>query len=313
MLATAILLGALAVVLAWPVPILLGRAAWPRRAPALALLLWQSIALAGGLSMIGALLALGLLPFGDTLIRGVHGLIGVVRDGTSLPASDSLYLLAVGAALLLGVHLVLNLVLTIVSTERQRRRHRQLVTLLGSPDPARPGTQLIDNAAPIAYCLPGARSITVFSAGLIELLDPDELSAVIAHERAHVSQRHDLLLISFRAWHMSLPWFPIAYRAEQEVGALVEMLADDEARRTAQDATLASAIALVAGASAGVEDALIDRPAMPVATAHQTRDRVRRLLEPRRTIAPAMRFGVGVIAVALIAVPTILLLLPVAG
>jgi Zn-dependent protease with chaperone function len=311
-LATAILLGALAVVLAWPVPILLGRAAWPRRAPALALLLWQSIALAGGLSMIGALLALGLLPFGDTLIRGVRGFFQAVTGGVQLRGVDSLYLLAVGAALLLAIHLVLNLVLTIVSTERQRRRHRQLVTLLGSPDPARPGTQLIDNAAPIAYCLPGARSITVFSAGLIQLLEPDELSAVIGHERAHVSQRHDLLLIAFRAWHMSLPWFPIAYRAEQEVGALVEMLADDQARRTAQDATLASAIALVAGAQAGVEDSLVDRPAMPVATAHQTRDRVRRLLEPRRTIAPGMRIGVGVIAVALIAVPTILLLLPVA-
>lgn len=263
--------------------------------------------------MIGALLALGLLPFGDTLIRGVRGFFHAVTDGARLPGVDSLFLLAVGAALLLAIHLVLNLVLTIVSTERQRRRHRQLVTLLGSPDPARPGTQLIDNAAPIAYCLPGARSITVFSAGLIQLLEPDELSAVIAHERAHVSQRHDLLLIAFRAWHMSLPWFPIAYRAEQEVGALVEMLADDQARRTAQDATLASAIALVAGAQAGVEDALVDRPAMPVATAHQTRDRVRRLLEPRRTIAPGMRLGVGVIAVALIAVPTILLLLPVGG
>ncbi len=311
MLPASVLLGLLAIVLAWPAPILLGRAAWPSRAPALALLLWQSIALAGGLSMIGALLTFGLLPFGDTLVRGVRGFVGSVADGARLPGTDSLYLLSVGAALLLGAHLVLNLVLTIVSTERQRRRHRQLVTLLGSPDPTRPHTQLIDNAAPIAYCLPGARSITVFSAGLIELLEQDELTAVIAHERAHVTQRHDLLLIAFRAWHMSLPWFPIAYRAEREVGALVEMLADDRARRPARDATLASAIALVAGASTEVEDPLVDRPAMPVATAHQTRDRVRRLLEPRRAVAPATRIGVGAVAIALIAVPTILLLLPV--
>jgi len=312
-LAAAVLLGVLAVLLAWPVPILLGRATWPRRAPALALLLWQSVALAGGLSMIGALLALGLLPYGDTLVRGIRGFIHSVTGGARMPGVDAVYLLAVGAAILLGIHLVLNLVLTIVSTERQRRRHRQLVTLLGSPDPVRPDTQLIDNAAPIAYCLPGARSITVFSAGLIQLLGPAELSAVIAHERAHVSQRHDLLLIAFRAWHMSLPWFPIAYRAEQEVGALVEMLADDRARLAADDATLASAIALVAGARSGADDPLVDQPTMPVATASQTRDRVRRLLEPRRPIAPPVRVAVGVIAVALIAVPTILLLLPVTG
>ena len=73
--------------------------------------------------------------------------------------------------------------------------------------------------APVAYCLPGPlRSITVFSAGLLELLEPDELEAVVAHERAHVEQRHDIVLIAFRAWYASLPWFPIAYRAQRGPG-----------------------------------------------------------------------------------------------
>jgi Zn-dependent protease with chaperone function len=304
------LLGALAVVLAWPVPILLGRANWPLRAPATALFLWQSIALTGGLSMIGALLTLGLTPYGDTLSRALRGFVADVANDVALPGTAALYLLAVGAAILLGIHLVLNLVLTIVSTERQRHRHRQLVILLGSPDPARPHTQLLDNAAPIAYCLPGARSITVFSDGLIQLLDPAELGAVIAHERAHVAQRHDLLLIAFRAWNMSLPWFPIAYRAEREVGGLVEMLADDRARRAAPDGTLASAIALVAGARTDAEDELVDRAVLPVATAHQTHDRVRRLLEPAKPLGFGMRAGIGMLAIALVAVPTILLFTP---
>jgi Zn-dependent protease with chaperone function len=309
-LLASVLLGALAVVLAWPVPILLGRAGWPLRAPASALLLWQSIALTGGLSMIGALLTLGLLPYGGDLPSAIRGFIAAVANDRPLPGTDALYLLAVGAAILLGAHLVLNLVLTIVSTERQRRRHRQLVTLLGSPDPSRPNTQLLDNSAPIAYCLPGARSITVFSAGLIELLDSDELSAVIAHEHAHVTQRHDLLLIAFRAWHISLPWLPIAYRAEREVGVLVEMLADDRARRVAADVTLASAIALVAGARTDADDELVDRAVLPVATEQQTRNRVRRLLEPSRPVSIGLRVGIGVLAIALVAVPTILLFTP---
>ena len=310
MLLASALLGALAIVLAWPAPILLGRASWPLRAPASALLLWQSIALAGGLSMIGALLALGLSPFGSDLVRAVRGVVTVIGNDRELSGADAAYLLAVGAAILLGVHLVLNLVLTIVSTERQRRRHRQLVILLGSPDPARPHTQLLDNAAPIAYCLPGARSITVFSAGLIDLLSPSELAAVIAHERAHVTQRHDILLVAFRAWHLSLPWFPIAYRAEREVGVLVEMLADDRARHAVPDKTLASALALVAGARPDAEDELVERSVLPVATAQQTRNRVKRLLAPGPPLSPVARAFVGLLAIALVAVPTILLVTP---
>jgi Zn-dependent protease with chaperone function len=309
-LLASVLLGALAVLLAWPAPVLLGKASWPLRAPASALFLWQSIALTGGLSMIGALLTLGLLPYGDSLVRAIRGFVANVSNNQPLHGVDALYLLAVGAAILLGSHLVLNLILTIVSTERQRRRHRQLVTLLGSPDPTRPGTQLIDNATPIAYCLPGARSITVFSAGLVQLLDPDQLRAVVAHERAHVAQRHDLLLIAFRAWHLSLPWFPIAYRAEREVGALVEMLADDRARRGVPDIALASAIALVAGARTNSSDEPSDLAVLPVATAQQTRNRVRRLLEPAEPIGIQMRLGIGALAVALVAVPTILLFTP---
>ena len=310
MLLASALLGALAIVLAWPAPILLGRASWPLRAPASALLLWQSIALAGGLSMIGALLALGLSPFGSDLVRAVRGVVTVIGNDRELNGSDAAYLLAVGAAILLGVHLVLNLVLTIVSTERQRRRHRQLVILLGSPDPARPHTQLLDNAAPIAYCLPGARSITVFSAGLIDLLSPSELAAVIAHERAHVTQRHDILLVAFRAWHLSLPWFPIAYRAEREVGVLVEMLADDRARHAVPDKTLASALALVAGARPDAEDELAERSVLPVATAQQTRNRVKRLLAPGPPLSPVARAFVVLLAIAVVAVPTILLVTP---
>ena len=44
---TAVALGCLAVLLAWPVPWALHRAAWPRRDPLVALVCWQAIGLAG--------------------------------------------------------------------------------------------------------------------------------------------------------------------------------------------------------------------------------------------------------------------------
>lgn len=285
-------LAAMAVLLAWPVPVALARARWPHQSPAIALLLWQSIALAGGLSMIGALLTAGLAPFGTDL---VHSAIGLA-SGEGEPSL--LHLFALSAAVLLTAHLLVNLAATLVRSERQRRRHAHLVNLLSSPFGA--GARMIESATPVAYCLPGAlRSVTVFSAGLLELLDPRELEAVVEHERAHVEQRHDIVLIAFRAWNASLPWFPIAYRAQREVGVLIEMLADDRARRHVDDAALARAIAIVGSAgSAG---------SAPVSAADLS-ERIRRFeLAP---LAPHARLLVGSAAVALLAVPTALLIAP---
>jgi Zn-dependent protease with chaperone function len=316
MLTASVLLAILAVLLAWPVPLVLGRAAWPARAPATALVLWQAIALAGGLSMIGALLTFGLIPFGDTLIHSARTFLRQLLNGSAESGADLWHLLALCAAVLLGAHLVSNLILTIVTTERQRHRHRRLIELLAAPDPSRPNTRVLDNAVPVAYCLPGAlRSITVFSEGLAEILTPAELRAVIAHEEAHVTQRHDLLLVAFGAWHTSLPWFPIAYRAEREVGTLVEMLADDHARRTVEDRTLAAAIVVVAGGQGngpaqGAAGGFAE-PAMPGATAastaRQTRTRVTRLVQEERPLSVGSRLLVALVAVALVAGPTVLL------
>lgn len=301
MLVASIALGALAIALAWPVPLLLSRAAWPTRSPAAALVLWQSIALAGGLSMIGALLTFGLIPFGDDLLDSAFGFWRFATGGGSAQPFELWHLFALCGAVLLGGHLLLNLALTVARSELQRRRHAQLVALLSSPLPD--GARLLDDPAPLAYCLPGPlRSITVFSAGLLELLEPAELEAVVAHERAHVGQRHDIVLIAFRAWYASLPWFPIAYRAQREVGALVEMLADDRARRVVEDAVLARAIALV-GSSGSPED-------FGVASSTPDLNR-RRILRLDAAAAPrAVPIAAVAAALALLAVPTALLVLP---
>jgi Zn-dependent protease with chaperone function len=246
-LGTALALMVLAVVLAWPVPILLAGAAWPPRAPGLALALWQSIALAGGVSMIGSLLVFGLIPFGGTPLAALAALAGHVVAGT-LPVGATLAgVMALCLALILAAHLLLNLSATFIRAERQRRRHHTLIGLLSDPLPFDDeGTRVIDHAAPIAYCLPGGtRSATVLSRGLLSLLDADQLRGVVAHERAHLRQQHHLVLLAFKSWHSALRWFPIANRAENAVALLVEMLADDQARLEVDDRTLARAIVLV--------------------------------------------------------------------
>jgi Zn-dependent protease with chaperone function len=308
-------LAALAVALAWPVPILLARAGWPDRAPGTALLVWQSIALAGGLSMIGAMLTFGLVPFGDDLVHGLQSLLAGLVGGTLPAAAQFVQTFALSGAILLGVHLLLSLVTTFARTQRLRRRHRQLVTLLSDPIPERPHTRLIDHAAPVAYCLPGTtRSVTVLSAGLIDLLDEDQLRAVIAHETAHASQRHYLVLLSFRAWRGALSWFPIATRAYEAVAMLVEMLADDQARRQVPDATLVRSIALVAsglkesGAEPGRTDQALESPL--AASGPTASRRIARLTDPRGPLPAPARAAAIASAVALIAVPTMLLVTP---
>jgi Zn-dependent protease with chaperone function len=314
--ATWVALAALAVALAWPVPILLARAKWPSRAPGTALIAWQAIALAGGLSMIGALLSYGLVPFGDSLFAGLVALPEYLGRGRLPAGADFSQMFALSGAILLGVHLLLTLGLTFARAERSRRRHRQLVELLTLPMPEQPDTRIIDHEAPVAYCLPGTtRSVTVLSAGLVELLDAEQLRAVVLHELAHATQRHHLVLLAFRAWRGSLPWFPIATRALDAVATLVEMLADDQARHGVSDAVLVRSIALVASDGSDSADAAesVIAPdgsrALAANTASVAR-RISRLIDGRPPLAvPARAFAIAC-SVALVAVPTALLVAP---
>jgi Zn-dependent protease with chaperone function len=315
MLAVAAALAVFALALAWPVPVALAKAAWPRRMPGAALVLWQAIALAGGLSMIGSLLVFGLIPFGDDLPHASGAFFADLLAGR-LPADANFFeMFALAGAVLLSAHLLLNLVRTSWRAERQRRHHAQLLRLLSDPLPEQPGTRVIDHATPVAYCLPGApRAVTVLSAGLLELLPEEELAAVVAHERAHVTQHHHVLQVAFSAWRSALPWFPIATRAHEAVGLLIELLADDQARRTVSQRHLSRAVARVALAVTGTGErsrSAADLLApVPVAPADWADARVARLTDVASTTAPALRVFVLGAALALILLPTLMLLVP---
>ena len=328
-------LAVLAIVLAWPVPILLSRAQWPARSPFTAMLLWQAIALAGGLSMIGAMLVYGLEPIGDNLLAGLRGLAGMVLFNAPTTALGFWHLFALSAAALLTAHLVFTLLLTYYRIERQRRRHRELLALLASPSNDGPGTVVINHDSPVAYCLPGgARSVTVLSDGLMAALEPAELRAVLIHENAHLSQRHHLLLWAFAAWRQALPWLPTTRLAQEAVSSLIEMLADDVALRTESKATLIKAIAIVASGPSGAagSGSVFDGGQLPLAaadglaadgipdgvsgasggagSARTTASRVSRLLSPKEPLPASLRALVLAGCLLLLALPTALLIVP---
>ena len=304
--ATAAALAGLAVLLAWPVPRALARSAWPRRDPVVALVCWQAIGLAGGLSMIGALLVHGLSPWAGSLPAAIGAVV------TGRPALDpvrgdhwaALTLAGVLAAELLGV-----LLLSWVRTARVRRRHRALLELVLQPSAELPDARLVDHPAPVAFCIPGARPLLVLSSGMVAELDEEQLAAVVAHERAHLREHHHLLLLPFVAWEAALPVLPAAARAHAAVRELVEMRADDVALAALPGPgarrTLAGAIVAAAGSAGG------DVPSGALAvTGGAVGSRVVRLLEAPRPLPPVARWAALLSAALLLLAPTLLLLLP---
>jgi Zn-dependent protease with chaperone function len=305
--AAAASLAVLAVLLAWPVPAVLARARWPRRDPLVALVCWQAIGLAGGLSMIGALLVHGLAPWGSSLPGAGWAAIG------GHPAADGVrgdHWVALTLAAVLAFELVGVLVLSGVRTARTRRRHRALLELVVQPSAELPDTRLLEHPAPVAFCIPGARPLLVLSSGMVAELDGAQLAAVVAHERAHLSEHHHLLLLPFVAWEAALPVLPAAARAHAAVRDLVEMRADDVALRsltgTAPRRTLAQAIVAAAEGAGGVP---VPGGALAVAGT-ATRARVVRLLEPPSPLPTLARWAALASAGMLLLLPTALLVLP---
>jgi Zn-dependent protease with chaperone function len=296
----------LAVLLAAPVPVLLRRVGWPWRDPLAALALWQAVGLAGGLSAIGCALYYGVSPLADTLPGGVGVLAGELLGGRWPAALGAGHLVALLLAAALAARLGGVLVLSFARTVRRRRRHRRMVELLAGSTSRVPGARLLDHPSPVAYCLPGGGGAMVLSAGLLDLLAPAELAAVVEHERTHLRQRHDLVLLPFAAWRTALPFLPTARMAHEAVVLLVEMLADDGAKRRCSAASVAAAIDAVLAAPA-------PDGALAVSAGETATLRARRLLEPRPALPLPLRVLVLGASLLLVAVPTVLLLAPAFG
>jgi Zn-dependent protease with chaperone function len=299
----------------------LARARWPARSPAAAIVLWQALGLGWGLAAVGVLAGLGArsdhagvalsaLAFARQALtgQGPGGLAGATRLGF------------VAASMVLFVLLVWVLVASSAAVLRARRRQRELLSLLGHGDPKVPGALVVDHPAAAAYCVPGLRSRIVVSAGTLELLDQAELAAVLAHERAHLRERHDLVLLPFTALLRAFRWSPAARDAAGSVALLLEMLADDHAvgyvaaaaaaggrgrGRQRPARPLAMALLRVGAAGPGT----VPCGALAVADGGDVAVRVARLLAPPPGLRAAALALVGCTAAALVAVPAAFLLL----
>jgi Zn-dependent protease with chaperone function len=293
----------------------LTRASWPRRSPAAAILLWQALGLAAGLAAVGALLAFGVSGQGTRPTGVLSGLArlasrlvsGRLLDPHASPLVTAVRAAALAAGLALLTVLCLMLVLAFAEAIGARRRQRELLTLLAHGDPKAPGALVVDYPAAAAYCLPGIRSQIVVSAGTLDLLAPAELAAVLAHERAHLRARHDLVLIPFTSLRRAFPRSLVITQAQRTVALLVEMMADDRALRVRGLLARELATALLRFGTAGT--ACTPAGAMAAAEGELTA-RVNRLLTPPPPLARPVQVGVVLAAILLVTAPLVLLVLP---
>ncbi|HEX8627273.1 MAG TPA: M56 family metallopeptidase, partial [Catenuloplanes sp.] len=230
----------------------LAGAGWLRRAPRTAIVCWQGVGLAVGLSAIGLPLALGLAPYRDGTGVALLRLLGDLAGDRVGPGLGPVRIAAVGAGLAVAAALCGTTLTCVLRTARAQRRHRDLLTLVARRDPAAPGALVLDHPRAAAYCLPGRRPCVVVSAGTLRLLDARMLAAVLCHERAHAVERHDLVLLPFTALRRVAPWARWVRTAADTVALLVEMRADDAARRRHADTALAAALVRFAACGAPV-------------------------------------------------------------
>jgi len=254
---------------------LLGRARWTARAPMLAIVTY----LTAGWSVVAALglAGLTLAVHATALSGGLSDLIGAcvlrLRETYGTPGGATVAGLGLTLAGAVAARTVLTAMTHLRAAGRQALKHAQTARLIGRPEPAL-GAVLVEHSEPVAYCVAGRHPTVILSTGALQELDPAQLAAVLAHERAHLTGRHHLLLALARAriGSLVLPVLPLMRDADAQVARLVEMHADDAAARASDPRSLATAlVVLTAGASPA--------PAL-AAAATDAVQRIHRLLRP---------------------------------
>lgn len=131
---------------------------------------------------------------------------------------------------------------------RARRAHADLLTLAGVPsEPGKAAVLWIPHPTPMAYSLGGTRGLTVLASAAGDL-PADQLAAVLSHERAHLRERHHLLVAAVEGLAAAVPWLPLTQQAPAAVRLLVELRADAAAVRECGQAAVRDALLTFAGA-----------------------------------------------------------------
>ncbi len=130
----------------------------------------------------------------------------------------------------------------------QAHDHAQAVRLVGYRT-GEADVVMVEAAKPAAYCVAGRPPAIVVTSAARAALDDGQLAAVLAHERAHLTGHHGLIVAALRSLAAVFPRLSLMTAGAQQVSGLLEMCADDAAaRRHSRRALLSGLITLVAAA-----------------------------------------------------------------
>ena len=282
---------------------LLGRARWTARAPLLAIVTYLAAAwsVVAAVGLAGLTLAVKATALGGGLSQLIGACVLRLRETYGTPGGATVAGLGLILAGAVAARTVLTALTHLRAVGQQALLHAETARLVGRPEPSL-GAVLVEHSEPVAYCVAGRHPTVILSTGALHSLEPAQVSAVLAHERAHLAGRHHRLLALARISSLVLPILPLMRDADAQVARLVEMHADDAAARTSDPRSLATALVVLA---TGTSPA----PAL-AASATDSAQRIRRLLRPAEPLAPARRQVLRATAALLALTPVLLALAP---
>jgi Zn-dependent protease with chaperone function len=231
----------------WPIRVFLLKATWTSNTPRAAVILWQSLGLAAGIALFGGCIELAARissnPGPRRSLTDVSRSLPVTTVSRLTPNQE----FGLTAGLILGAIVIGTLLTRAVGLRRARAYHRQLLDLVAYERREIPDALIIDDRRATAYSLPGRHGRIVVSSGAVAALASDELAAVLAHERAHVTAHHDLVLFPFETLASRAPRSHALAAVAEDVRTLLEMAADDYALSVSDPCTFARALCKLAG------------------------------------------------------------------
>jgi Zn-dependent protease with chaperone function len=137
---------------------------------------------------------------------------------------------------------------TVIRLRARAHEHARAVRIVGRHTYER-DVVVVDAGKPAAYCVSGRPPAIVVTSGALATLDENQLGAVLAHERAHLTGHHTHLTAALRSLAVVFPRVPLMTQGAAEVSRLLEMCADDAAARQHGRQALLSGLITLAGAA----------------------------------------------------------------
>lgn len=291
-------------VLATVIPSHLRRARWVDRAPRLAIASWQALtgAVLASTIMAGLALTIPTVHVSRHLAEFLQACAMALRLHYAFPGSAVFGILGALFAIALLVRSTWFLSTAAVKMVQERAHHLRVLDLVGQRDAQR-GIVILECEESMVYCLPGRRNRTVVTTAALNALDDNQLEAVLAHERAHLAERHDLAIALSTALAEAFKNMTVFRTAASEISRLVELRADDVAAARTDRLTVADALlAVLSTATAHT------RPAVALfAGGNGTSARVRRLIPPSNPLG-RIQAVVGSLGIAIILTLPLLIL-----